>query len=84
MDIVSLLGQLAQNGIMSVLFVISCFVCYRLFTLYLQTQNMLLEEKDKHRENVEKIANASNLASAAVQHSLEILAASQNGKKNNE
>jgi len=82
MDIVSLLGQVAQNGVMSVLFVLSCFVNYRLFILYLQSQSMLLNEKDKHRENMEKLTSAQNLANTAFQRSIDILSAARSIKIN--
>lgn len=81
MDIISLLGQIATNGVMSVLFAASCFVCYRLFTLYLQTQAMLLEEKDKHRENVEKVTNEYTTVTKAYQNSIDILTARLDSNK---
>ncbi len=83
MDITSLLSQVATSGIMGVIAVIEGVICYRLFMLLLQKDDMLLLEKDKHRENVEKLTREQTMVTKAYQNSIDILSAKLDGMPKN-
>lgn len=73
MDITTLLGTLANNGIVATLLVISLLFNYRLF-------NLLIAEKDRNRDKMEAILDSSDKKNEAMTNAFNVLSSKIDGK----